>query len=473
MSRTSSPDSAHGPERPLPAPVRPQATTSRPPLPRAPGAIADVHARQLLDSRGAPTLEAEIRLVSGARGRAMLPSGASTGPYESRESRDRDRRFRGHGVRAAVARVRGEIADALRGRDATDQAAIDRVLVELDGTPDRRRLGANALLATSLACAHAAAAHERVSLWRYLAPGRAHMLPVPMVCALDGGAHARNAFDVQEAMIVPWQAESYADALDVAVRVHWALGDLLAERGQPTAVGDTGGFAPDFPHIEEALELLERAVERAGFHAGEQVVFALDAAAGQWRSEGSYRLAAEGSELSANELVERWLSLVRRFPIVSLEDPIAEDDHDGWRDLRRGLGDRRVQLLGDDLFATNADRIRGGVRDGLATGALIKPNQVGTLSETLAAARVAQEAGWAVVVSHRSGDTEDPTIADLAVGLQAGQIKAGGPCRGERVAKHNRLMRIEEEIGDEALYAGRAPFDRRPAGAGRSAGKGP
>jgi enolase len=432
----------------------------------ASAAVASVDGRQVLDSRGAPTLQVEVRLESGARGSAIVPSGVSTGAHESLEWRDHDGRFRGRGVRSAVRHTREDVAAALLGRDATDQEAIDRVLVELDGTPDRRRLGANTLLAASLACAHAAAAHEGVSLWRRLAPERAHVLPVPMLTVLGGGAHAPNSIDIQEVMVVPWAAESVAAALQVAVQVHWSLRDLLAERGHVTAVGDVGGFAVTLRSAEAALELVEAAIERARYEVGDDVVLAIDAAASQWRHGPLYLLTREGVTLSSEELVDRWVELVARHPIVSLEDPLAEDDRDGWLKLQSRLRGR-VQLVGDDLFATDAALVRSGIASGLANAVLIKPNQVGTLTETLETIAVARDAGWGIVVAHRSGDTDDTTIADLAVGVQAGQIKAGGPCRGERVAKYNRLLRIEEEIGDEALYAGRAPFERRASAAAR------
>jgi enolase len=436
----------------MPAPVfdRPQRVSSS-------AAIVAVHGRQVLDSRGAPTLEVEVRLESGACGRAIVPAGASVGPHEAVEWRDHTRSFRGRAVRTAVRHVGEQVSGALAGRDAMQQRAIDRVLIELDGTIDKHRLGANTLLGASLACVRAAAAHEDLPLWRFLGGQRAHVLPVPMLTVLSGGAHARNAFDLQEVMVVPWAAESFADALHVAVQVYWSLGDLLAERGHVTAIGDTGGFAPNVPSIEAALELVETAIERVGHHAGDDVAVAVDAAAGQWRADGGYRLVAEQLTLSRERLVDRWVELASRYPIAALEDPIGPEDPAGWSELRGRLGDR-VQIVGDDLFATNPDLVRQGVDAGLATAVLIKPNQVGTLTEALDAIAIARDAGWGVIVSHRSGETEDTTIADLAVAIGAGQIKAGGPCRGERVAKYNRLLRIEERIGDDALFAGRQPF---------------
>jgi enolase len=428
-------------------------------------AIVNIRARQVLDSRGRPTLEVDVRLASGERGSAIAPAGASTGASESRERRDNDRRFRGLGVRSAVRDVHGEVADALRGHDATDQRAIDRMLVDLDATPDRHRLGANTLLAVSLACAHAAAAHEHTSLWRRLAPERAHLLPVPMLTVFDGGAHARNSADPQEVMVVPWAAESFADALHVGVQVFWSLGDVLTEQGLATTVGHTGGFAPGLRSIEAALALAEAAIERAGHRPGHDVALAIDAAASQWRSkDGDYRLAEEGVTVSSAELVDYWAELVSRHPVVSLEDPLGEDDPDGWAELTRRCGDR-VQVVGDDLLVTDAERVRDAAAHRLANAAVIKPNQIGTLSEALDAVGAAREVGWGVIVSSRTGDSEDTTIADLAVGVQAGQIKAGGPSRGERVAKFNRLIRIEEEIGDDALFVGREPFRWR-TGAG-------
>lgn len=424
-----------------------------------PAEIADVLARQILDSRGWPTLEVEVRLRSGTRGRAGVPGGGSTGSWESVESRDHDHRFRGLGVRHAVRVVREEVAAAVRGLDASDQDAVDAHLLALDGTVDKRRLGGNTLLGVSLACAHAAAADQGLELWQYLAPDRAHVLPVPMLTVLEGGAHARNALDIQELMVVPWKAETLAGALDVAVQVFWSLGDLLAARGEVTAVGDTGGFAPRLGSLEAALELTEAAIERAGYHPGNEVVIAIDAAATQWRNGGAYLLPREQVRLSRGELLDRWLGLLGRYPIVALEDPFAEDDHEGWAQLHARVGDR-VQLVGDDLFTTNSALLRKGIDDRLANAVLIKPNQVGTLSEALRTIMTAQRAGWGVIVSHRSGETEDTTIADLAVAAHAGQIKAGAPCRGERVAKYNRLLRIEEDLGDEALYAGHGPFSR-------------
>ena len=431
-------------------------TTNR----RKPGtgsAIADVLARQVLDSRGSPTLEVEIRLRSGARGHAAVPAGGSIGSWEPLESRDHDRRYRGRGVRHAVHVVRDEVADAMRGSDAIDQQAIDSLLIGLDGTLDRHRLGGNTLLGVSLACARAAAAHTGVELWRYLARDRAHVLPVPMVTLLEGGAHTRSGLDIQELMIIPWKAETVAAALDIAVRVYWSLGDLLDSKGETTAVGDTGGLAPQLTSLDLALELTEAAIEAAGYHPGDHVVLAIDAAATQWRADGGYALNRDGVRFSREELVERWVALLRRHPIVALEDPFAEDDHEGWSLLHASLGDR-VQLIGDDLFVTNPALVRRGIEQQVANAVLIKPNQVGTLSETLRAITIAQEAGWGAIISHRSGETEDTTIADLAVAAHVGQMKAGGPCRGERIAKYNRLLRIEEELGDEALYAGREPF---------------
>jgi len=425
--------------------------------PGADSAIADVQARQVLDSRGSPTLEVEIRLRSGARGRAAVPAGGSTGSWEPLESRDHDRHFRGRGVRQAVHVVRGELADAVRGRDATDQEAIDSLLIALDGTLDRHRLGGNTLLGISLACAHAAAAHAGLELWRYLARDRAHVLPVPMLTVLEGGAHTRDGLDIQELMVIPWKAETVAGALDIAVRVYWSLGDLLASRGEATAVGDTGGLAPHLTSLDSALELTEEAIERAGYHPGDQVVLAIDAAATQWRADGGYTLKREGARFSREELVELWVALLRRHPIVALEDPFAEDDHEGWSLLHARVGES-VQLIGDDVFVTNPGLVRSGIEQQIANAVLIKPNQVGTLSETLRAIRIAQDAGWGTIISHRSGETEDTTIADLAVAAHVGQIKAGGPSRGERIAKYNRLLRIEQELGDEALYAGRGPF---------------
>ncbi|HET6506951.1 MAG TPA: phosphopyruvate hydratase [Baekduia sp.] len=422
--------------------------------------IHRVWAYEVLDSRGAPTLEVEVRLASGARGAVAVPAGLSTGSKERKESRDGERRYRGRGVRHAARVVRTEVADALHGMDALHQAAVDARLRDLDGTPDKSRLGANAILGASLATAHAAAAHCGVPLWRHLTPDPGHVLPVPMLNVLNGGAHARGGMDVQELMLVPWGAESFADALRIAVQIYWTLGDLLAEAGIPTSVGDEGGYAPRVGSTEDALDMLMSAVERAGLEPGVDVALALDAAASGWRHDAGYRLRRAGRTLSRDGLIDFWEQLVEGYPIVALEDPMAEDDREGWSLLHERLGDR-VQLIGDDVFVTDPELVSEGIAADMANAVLVKPNQIGTLSETLATIEIAHAAGWATVVSHRSGETTDTTIADLAVGAQVGQIKAGAPCRGERVAKYNRLMRIEEELGDGALFAGRAPFGRQ------------
>lgn len=429
--------------------------------------IAAIRAREVLDSRGAPTLEVEVRLRSGARGCVGVPAGRSTGAREAVEARDPDRRFHGLGVRSVAHRIREEIGAALHDVDAGDQLRVDLRLIELDGTFDKGRLGANALIGVSLACTHAAAADAGLPLWRYLGGDRAHVLPVPMLNLINGGAHARSSLDIQELMIVPWAAESFADAMHVAVDVQWALRDLLVEQGASTSVGDEGGFAPDLPSTEAALRLLEAAIERAGHHPGHDVMLAIDAAASQWHGSDGYELPREGVTLRSGELVDRWVDLVGRHPIIALEDPLGEDDVEGWMALHARL-EERVQLIGDDLFVSDPTRVNEGIDRRLANAVLVKPNQVGTLTETLETMRLARQAGWGVIVSHRSGETLDTTIADLAVGTSAGQIKAGAPCRGERIAKYNRLMHIEEELGGDALYAGHAPFARQALHSRRS-----
>jgi len=420
--------------------------------------IAWIRAREVLDSRGNPTLEVEVGLEDGARGRAMVPAGASTGAHEALELRDGDpSRYGGKGVLRAVEGVHRVIAPALVGRDPTDQEGIDRLLLELDGTPNKSRLGANAVLGVSLAVAHAAAAARRLPLYRYLGGEGAYLLPVPLFNILNGGRHARGGVDFQEFMVVPVGAPTFAEALRWGVEVYHALGRLLEERGLPTGVGDEGGFAPPLPRNEDALSLVLQAVEAAGRRPGQEVVLALDAAASEFYDQGRYRLPREGRELAVEEMVALWEDWCARYPIVSLEDGLAQDDWEGWALLTRRLGEK-VQLVGDDLFVTNVARIRRGIEAGVANAVLIKPNQIGTLSETLQAMALAREAGYACIVSHRSGETEDTTIADLAVATGAGQIKAGAPARGERTAKYNRLLRIEEELGERARLA---PFPRR------------
>jgi enolase len=416
-----------------------------------------VHARQILDSRGNPTVEVELSLSSGAWGRAAVPSGASTGEYEATELRDGGSEWMGKGVSRAVDNINGEIATAVRGMDASGQAALDRTLIALDGTPNKSRLGANAVLAVSLAAAHAAAAEQRLPLWRYLGGDSAHVLPVPMMNVLNGGAHADNRVDFQEFMIVPVGAPSFSEGLRMAVEVFHRLKSTLRSRGLSTAVGDEGGFAPDLESNAQPLEILSEAISAAGYTPGDEVAIALDPAVSELNRDGTYVLAHEGRSLSADELVAYWAELATRFPIISLEDGMAEDDWDGWKALTARLG-RTVQLVGDDLFVTNTNRLKRGIESGVANSILIKVNQIGTLSETLAAIRVARDAGYSAVMSHRSGETEDVTISDLAVATGCGQIKTGAPSRSDRVAKYNQLLRIEEALGREAVYPGHSAF---------------
>jgi enolase len=418
-----------------------------------------VRARQILDSRGNPTVEVELTLASGARGRAAVPSGASTGRLEAVELRDGGEAWGGKGVGRAVEAVNGEIAEAVRGLDALDQSALDRALCELDGTPNKERLGANAILGVSLAAAKAAAAEQGVPLYRYLSGEAANVLPVPMMNVLNGGAHADNRLDFQEFMVVPVGAERFSEGLRMGVEVFHALKRSLGERGLATAVGDEGGFAPDLGSNAEALELLAAGIEAAGYEAGKEIAIALDPATTELFRDGAYELEHEGRTLAAQELARYWSSLCERHPIVSIEDGMAEDDWDGWKALTERLGDR-VQLVGDDLFVTNPARLRQGIDEGVANAILIKVNQIGTLSETLETIAIAREAGYAAVMSHRSGETEDVTIADLAVATGCGQIKTGAPSRSDRVAKYNQLLRIEEELGARATFPGAAAFPR-------------
>ena len=419
--------------------------------------IEYVHARQILDSRGNPTVEVELSLRSGAWGRAAVPSGASTGEYEATELRDGGSEWMGKGVSRAVENINGEIATAVRGMDASGQAALDRTLIALDGTPNKSRLGANAVLAVSLAAAHAAAAEERLPLWRYLGGDSAHVLPVPMMNVLNGGAHADNRVDFQEFMIVPVGASSFSEGLRMAVEVFHRLKSTLRSRGLSTAVGDEGGFAPDLESNAQPLEILSEAISAAGYTPGDEVAIALDPAVSELHRNGTYVLEHEDRSLSADELIAYWAELATRFPIISLEDGMAEDDWDGWRALTTRLG-RTVQLVGDDLFVTNTNRLKRGIETGVANSILIKVNQIGTLSETLAAIRLARDAGYSAVMSHRSGETEDVTISDLAVATGCGQIKTGAPSRSDRVAKYNQLLRIEEALGREAVYPGHSAF---------------
>jgi len=420
--------------------------------------IASVHGREVLDSRGNPTVEVEVRLGGGGWGRAIVPSGASTGAHEAVELRDGDRsRYGGKGVLDAVANVNGEIAEAVTGFDAFDQPGLDRLLIVLDGTPNKERLGANALLGVSLAAAHAAAASAGQPLYRYLGGDEAHLLPVPLVNILNGGKHAVDSTDFQEFMIAPLGAPTFAEALRWAAETFHALGGLLHERGFATTVGDEGGYAPSLDTNEAAIGVVLEAIQRAGYQPGEQIAIALDPAASEVYREGRYVLAREQRTLSSEELVAFWTDWVDRYPIVSLEDGLAEDDWAGWTALTQQLGDR-IQVMGDDLLVTNTERLARGIREKAANSILIKLNQIGTLTETRDAVEMARAAGWRSIVSHRSGETEDTTIADLVVALGTGQIKTGSMSRGERIAKYNRLLRIEEELGDAAAYAGPGAF---------------
>ncbi|HZL59727.1 MAG TPA: phosphopyruvate hydratase [Stellaceae bacterium] len=418
--------------------------------------IGDIRAREILDSRGNPTVEVDVTLESGAKGRAAVPSGASTGSHEAVELRDGDKaRYGGKGVRQAVAAVNGEIFDALSGFEASDQSALDRAMIELDGTENKSRLGANAILGVSLACAKAAAADLGQPLYRYVGGVDAHVLPVPMMNIINGGAHADNPIDIQEFMIVPLGAPRFAEALRIGAEVFHALKSALKDKGHNTNVGDEGGFAPNLKSADEALDFIMRAINAAGFRPGEQVALALDPAASEFHRDGKYRM--EGKALDAAAMVKFYEGLVGRYPILSIEDGMAEDDWVGWTALTKALG-KKVQLVGDDLFVTNPKRLAEGVRKGVANAILVKVNQIGTLSETLETVARARQAGYGVVMSHRSGETEDSTIADLAVGTNCGQIKTGSLSRSDRLAKYNQLIRIEEELGAAAQYPGTAAF---------------
>jgi enolase len=419
--------------------------------------IEKVHARQILDSRGNPTVEVDVLLKSGAAGRAAVPSGASTGEFEAVELRDGGEAWAGKGVTKAVGHVNGELADAVSGMDPADQDALDRTMIELDGTPNKSRLGANAILGVSLAGAKAAAAEAGLPLWRYLGGEAAHVLPVPMMNVLNGGAHADNKVDFQEFMVVPVGAPSFSEGLRMGAEVFHALKGTLHEQGLSTSVGDEGGFAPDLDSNEAALQALVTGIEAAGHRPGEDVAIALDPATSEIYKSGSYELEHEGRTMSSSQLVDYWSDICSRYPIVSVEDGLDEEDWDGWRLLTEKLGDR-IQLVGDDLFVTNTERLERGIQSGAANSILIKVNQIGTLSETLAAIRMAEQAGYTAVMSHRSGETEDTTIADLAVATGCGQIKTGAPSRSDRVAKYNQLLRIEEALGADATYPGRSAF---------------
>jgi len=425
-------------------------------------AIVGVRGREILDSRGNPTVEAEVTLESGVRGRASVPSGASTGAHEAVELRDGDpKRFLGKGVLKAVENVNIRIADAVRGFEAREQLDIDRAMIDLDGTPNKRDLGANAILAVSMAVARAAAEENGMPLWRYLAEsGTADLLPVPMMNILNGGAHAPNNVDIQEFMVMPVGAESFSEGLRMGVEIFHHLKKVLSAQGKNTAVGDEGGFAPDLASNEEAVEVVLRAIEAAGYRPGEDVVLTLDPAASEFFEDGEYVFKwSTGERRDAAGMVEFWRGWVEKYPIRSIEDPLDENDWHGWTALTEALGDK-IQIVGDDIFVTNSERLEQGIRDGAANAILIKVNQIGTLTETLDTMRIAREAGYRNVVSHRSGETEDTFIADLAVATGAGQIKTGSASRTDRVAKYNQLLRIEEQLGDRARYPGRTLWDK-------------
>jgi enolase len=421
-------------------------------------AIARIHAREILDTRGNPTVQVDVVLESGQLGRAAVPSGASTGAHEAIELRDGDpSRYGGKGVLKAVGHVNGEIASALRGADVLDQRGIDERLIHLDGTANKARLGANAILGVSLASARAAALAKGQSLYRSLSEANDFLMPVPMMNILNGGRHADTRVDFQEFMVVPAGAPTYAEALRWGAEVFHALKSTLHERGLSTGQGDEGGFAPELPNNEDAMSLLVEAIERSGHQAGSELFIALDPAASELYRNHRYQLKGEGTSFDNRQLIDRWKSWVDRYPVISIEDGLAEDDWNGWQTLTRELG-HRIQLVGDDIFVTNVVRLRQGIEQGVANSILIKVNQIGTLSETLETIATARRAGYTTVISHRSGETEDTFIADLAVATGAGEIKTGAPSRSERVAKYNRLLQIEEEVGSSARYPGRSAF---------------
>ena len=423
-------------------------------------AIVDIIAREILDSRGNPTLEVDVLLEGNIRGRAAVPSGASTGAYEASELRDLDSsRFGGKGVLKAVESVNGEIFDALSGLDASAQMDIDEIMITLDGTENKSRLGANAILGVSLAIAKAAANANEMSLFRYIGGAHAHVLPTPMMNIINGGAHANNAIDFQEFMIMPVSAGSIVEAVRIGSEVFHSLKKLLTDAGFNTAVGDEGGFAPDIAGTDAALGYISNAIETAGYKLGDDIVIALDPAATEFYDDGVYLLAGEGKKLNSEEMIEFYTSLCSRYPILSIEDALAEDDWEGFKKLTDQLGDR-LQIVGDDLFVTNKNRLQRGIKQGIGNSLLVKLNQIGTLTETLGAISIAQRAGYSTVVSHRSGETEDTTIADLAVAVNAGQIKTGSLSRSDRMAKYNQLIRIEEELGSTAKYAGWADLPK-------------
>lgn len=419
-------------------------------------AIIDIIGREIMDSRGNPTVEVDVTLEDGSFGRAAVPSGASTGAYEASEKRDGDKkRFLGKGVLQAVAAVNGEIFDALSGMDASDQYRVDRVMMELDGTSNKNRLGANAILGVSLAVAKAAAESHFTPFWRYIGGANARTLPVPMMNILNGGAHADNPVDVQEFMIMPVSASSVSEAIRMGAEIFHTLKGLLQDAGLATGVGDEGGFAPAVASTDDALGYIMRAIEKAGYKTGDDIVLALDAASTEFYNEGKYHLTGEGKVLSSDQMVEYWADLCARYPIVSIEDGMDENDWDGWQALTSALG-AKIQLVGDDLFVTNPERLAQGIDRGVANSILVKVNQIGTLSETLTAVDMAQRARYTAVMSHRSGETEDSTIADLAVATNCGQIKTGSLARSDRLAKYNQLIRIEEALGEQAIYPGRS-----------------
>ena len=421
--------------------------------------IARIDALEVLDSRGNPTVEVDVVLVDGTRGRALVPSGASTGVYEAVELRDGDDRYRGKGVRNAVANVNDEISEVVIGCDAAAQREIDELLIDLDGTPNKARLGANALLGTSMAIAHAAAASFGLPLWRYLGGTNAHVLPVPFMNIINGGEHAANSLDVQEFMIVPAGAPSFAEALRVGAEIYYVLATVLRDKGLSTGVGDEGGFAPELNSTEDALRVIVEAIDMAGYAPGDDVFVALDAASSEFYADGVYNLAGSGQKYNSVEWAAELGRLCEQFPIISIEDGMDEDDWDGWLALTERIGDR-VQLVGDDLFVTNVERLRRGIEMGAANSILIKVNQIGTVTETLDAIELATRSGYTSMISHRSGETEDVTIADLAVATNSGQIKTGAPARTDRVAKMNQLLRIETALGARARYGGHAAFLR-------------
>ncbi len=421
-------------------------------------AIVDLNAREILDSRGNPTVECDVVLETGFLGRAAVPSGASTGTREAVELRDANpQRFGGKGVLRAVEHINTEITEAVMGLDASEQAFLDRTLIDLDGTANKSRLGANALLAVSMAVAKAAAEEAGVPLYQYLGGFSACELPVPMMNVINGGAHANNTLDMQEFMIMPVGAPSFREALRYGTEVFHALKGILHDRGMPTTVGDEGGFAPNVASHEAALQLVVEAIEKAGYKPGEQIAIALDPASSEFYRDGKYHLDGEGQVLSSDEMIAMYASWLDKYPIVSIEDGLAEQDWDGWKKLTAQLG-RKVQLVGDDVFVTNTEILRRGIDDGVGNSILIKVNQIGTLTETFAAIEMAKRAGYTAVVSHRSGETEDTTIADIAVATNAGQIKTGSLSRSDRIAKYNQLLRIEENLGDVARFSGRATF---------------